>query len=293
MRGTAGAREGDGELSRPAPPFGPGEVSLTRGEWQPLQRDGLWERRIGRVLRLPSRGMAGRLARSVLRRLEERLAPSAGRVRFGDLRRVTPLSQWFGYDRGTPLDRIYIEGFLARHGDDIRGRVLEIGDNAYTMRFGAGRVVRSEILHVAAGNPKATLVGDLSEGTGLPDAAFDCIILTQTLHLIFEIRRALATLHRMLAPGGVLLATVPGVSSVDRGEWGASWHWSLTPLSLRRLLEERFGAPDIEVECHGSVLTAAAFLYGLAAEELTEAEIAANDPRYPVIVAARARKADG
>lgn len=256
-----------------------------------MQRDGLWERRIGRMLRLPSRGMAGRLARSVLRRLD--VTPGAGGLRLGDLRRVTPVSQWFGYDRGTPLDRVYIEGFLARHGDDIRGRVLEIGDNAYTVRFGASRVTKSDVLHVAAGNPKATLIGDLSEGTGLPDAAFDCIIVTQTLHLIFDIRRAVAALYGMLAPGGVLLASVPGVSSVDRGEWGPSWHWSLTPLSLRRMLEERFDASDIEVECRGNVLTAAAFLYGMAAEELTEAEIAADDPRYPVIVAARARKAEG
>src|SRR5262249_51197298 len=121
----------------------------------------------------------------------------------------------------------------------------------------------------------------------------DCIVLTQTLHLVYDLPRAVATLHRMLVPGGVLLATVPGVSSVDRGEWGATWHWSLTPLALQRLLGDRFGERQVTVESHGNVLVAAGFLYGLAAEELTKGELAERDPRYPVIVAARAVKAGG
>jgi SAM-dependent methyltransferase len=216
-----------------------------------------------------------------------------GRVRFGDLRRVKPLSEWFGFDRGIPLDRIYVEEFLARHSGDIQGRALEVGDNAYTLRFGGAAVKRSDVLHVDSSNPHATIIGDLADGTGLPSDTFDCIVLTQTLHLIYDMRRAVATLHRMLAPGGVLLVTVPGVSSVDRGEWGATWHWSLTPLSLERLLAERFGARQVTIETHGNVLVAAGFLYGLSAEELTKAELAARDPRYPVIVTARAVKAEG
>jgi SAM-dependent methyltransferase len=236
----------------------------------------------------------GRFARKVvakLRRLAGGPVPRPGRARLGDLRRVTPLSEWFGYDRGTPVDRAYIEAFLDRNAALIRGRVLEIGDNSYTLRFGGSAVTRSDVLHVDDSNPHATIVGDLADGAALPEAAFDCIVLTQTLHLLFDLRAAVGHLHRMLAPGGALLATVPGVSSVDRGEWGDTWHWSLTPLSLQRLLGERFAPANVAVESHGNVLVAAAFLYGLAAEELTAAEIAARDPRYPVIVAARAVKA--
>ena len=69
--------------------------------------------------------------RAVLRR-----SPPLGRVRFGDLRRVDPIDGYFGYGRGLPIDRYYIEGFLARHAGDVHGRVLEIGDNTYTRRFG-------------------------------------------------------------------------------------------------------------------------------------------------------------
>ena len=236
---------------------------------------------------------ATRLMRAARRRLGGSPGLRPGRVRFGDLRRVKPLSEWFGFDRGTPLDRVYIEEFLARHSGDIRGRALEIGDNSYTLRFGGTAVQQSDVLHVDKANPHATIIGDLGDGTNLPSDTFDCIVLTQTLHLIYDMQRAVTTLHRMLVPGGVLLVTVPGVSSVDRGEWGSTWHWSLTPLSLERLLADSFGARQMTVEAHGNVLVAAGFLYGLAAEELTRDELAARDPRYPVIIAARAVKAGG
>jgi hypothetical protein len=79
-----------------------------------------------------------------------------GSVRFGDHRRLSPISRTFGFDRATPVDRYYIERFLAENAGDIRGRVLEIGDNAYTVRFGGARVERSDIMHVDATNPDAT-----------------------------------------------------------------------------------------------------------------------------------------
>ena len=49
---------------------------------------------------------------------------------------LEPVSRSFGFDRGTPVDRRYIEQFLARHAAAIRGDVLEVGDDGYTRRFG-------------------------------------------------------------------------------------------------------------------------------------------------------------
>ncbi len=226
-----------------------------------------------------------------MKRLRRRMSrPARGAIDFGDLRRTTPVSRVFGYDRGSPVDRRYIESFLARHADDIRGRVLEIGDNAYTVRFGGGDVTQSDILHVSEVNPDATIVGDLAHGEHLPSEAFDCIVLTQTLHLVFDLHAATATLHRILKPRGVLLMTVPGVSSVDRGDWGTSWYWSLTAAALKRLLEERFPGSGLAVTTYGNVLTAVAFLHGLAVEDLRPQDFEKTDAHYPVIVAARAVK---
>jgi SAM-dependent methyltransferase len=219
------------------------------------------------------------------------VSPGVGRVRFGDLRRLQPLSREFGYDRGLPVDRHYIEGFLAGHANDVRGRVLEIGDDAYTRRFGGPRVTRRDVLHV---NPVegATFVGDLTRADGIPSDAFDCVILTQTLHLIYDVRAALATVHRILKPGGRLLATAPGISQIGGDQWREYWCWSFTSRSLRQLLNEAFPGGEVAVVAHGNVLAAIAFLHGLAAEELRRGELAHNDPAYEVLLAARARKTE-
>jgi SAM-dependent methyltransferase len=219
--------------------------------------------------------------------------PPVGRARFGDLRRVTPISEWFGFDRGLPIDRYYIERFLAEHADDIRGRVLEIGDATYTRRFGGDRVTRSDVLHVSEGNALATFIGDLTSAEHIPSNAFDCVIATQTLHLIYDVRAALGTLYRILKPEGVLLLTVPGISQISQDEWGESWYWSFTTRSIRRLLQDVFPTQRVTVEAHGNVLVATAFLQGVAAGEMKPAELDARDPHYEVLIAARASKGAG
>jgi len=221
--------------------------------------------------------------------------PSAGSVDWGDLRRLHPLSRDFGFERGTPVDRFYIERFLLEHQQDIQGRTLEIGDNTYTRRFGQDRVTRSDVLHVHEGNPQATIVADLEDplsAEALPAQAFDCLIVTQTLQLIYDVAGALQRLHRMLKPGGVLLATVPGVSSLSRDAWSAQWYWSFTGLSVARLFEGVFGAGAVEVAVYGNVLVSVAFLEGMVVEELTLEELGCRDGQYPLVITVRAVKGD-
>ncbi len=183
-----------------------------------------------------------------------------------------------------------IERFLERHASEIVGRVLEVGGDEYTRRFGAARVTRIDVLHVRPGNSRATIVGDLTDPSVLPERAFNCIVLTQTLQLIYDVRLAVAALHRALAPGGVVLVTAPGISQIDRGEWGSSWFWSFTPTALERLFAESFGRDEVLVEHHGNVFAATAFLQGLAVEEVETAKLDPIDRSYPVLVAVRARR---
>jgi glycosyltransferase involved in cell wall biosynthesis len=225
-----------------------------------------------------------------VRRHGENYRPTVGEVSFGSLRRVTPISRVFGFDRGQPIDRYYIEGFLARNAADVKGRVLEVGDDTYTRRFGGDRVTKADVLYVSEGNPHATIVADLSRADHIPSEIFDCIILTQTLHLVYDVRAAVSTLVRILKPGGVLLATFPGISQIDHYDWGGSWYWAFTALSARRLFEEAFSASGLSVETHGNVLAATAFLQGLATEELRKEELDYNDADYEVTIAVRAVK---
>jgi SAM-dependent methyltransferase len=206
-----------------------------------------------------------------------------------DFRRLTPVSNVFGHDRGRPIDRYFIEAFLGRHETDIRGRVLEVGDPGYTRQFGGERVTQSEVLHAAEGNPQATIVGDLATGLGIPRDAFDCIILTQTLQYIYDVKAAVASCHAALKPGGVVLVTLPGISQIarwDADRWGD--YWRFTPQSAVRLFGDTFGSASVQVRSHGNVLVACAFLHGLADHELTEAELSYTDPDYPVLITVRA-----
>jgi SAM-dependent methyltransferase len=209
-----------------------------------------------------------------------------------NLRKLEPVSRSFGLDRGTPVDRYYIENFLQRCRRDIGGRVLEVGDATYTRRFGGERVVRSDILHTPPGGKNATVIGDLTTGQGIPRAAFDCIILTQVLSFLFDVRAAVAHVHAALKPGGVALATVPCISQIsqfDMERWGDFWRF--TSLSARRLFEEAFAEGTVEVETHGNALAATAFLQGIAMEELQPCELDHHDPVYQVLITIRATRA--
>ncbi|WP_240336854.1 glycosyltransferase [Rufibacter psychrotolerans] len=217
--------------------------------------------------------------------------PAVGSIVFGDFGRTTPFSREFGYDRGGPVDRYYIENFLQKEASCIKGRVLEIGDNEYTLQYGGSRVTRSDVLHVHEGNPKATLIGDISAAPHIPDNSFDCIVLTQTLHLIYDFKGALATCHRILKPGGALLLTVPYVTSIDKDEWGSTWYWSFTDKALRRMMAESFPNGKVEVGSFGNVLAASAFLYGMGRSEISRKVLDQYDPQFQVINTVKAIKA--
>jgi SAM-dependent methyltransferase len=231
-------------------------------------------------------------ARRRLRPVRAAYADWRGRrpLDLGALRRTTPVDANWGFERGTPIDRVYVERFVGAHADDIRGRVLEIAAPDYTTRF--GRAVTSvDVLMAEAGNPEATIVADLTDAPQIPDDAFDCAIVTQTLQFVYDVRAALHTLHRVLAPEGVLLATVPGLTKISPHEdavYGEWWHY--TARSLRRLAGEAFGDANVEVVSYGNVLAATGFLYGLAASDLKREELGAHDPLFEVVLGLRAAK---
>jgi SAM-dependent methyltransferase len=218
------------------------------------------------------------------RRLRRLLRPA----RLGTLRRRAPVSDVWGFDRGTPVDRHYIEAFLAGHWEDVRGRVLEVQDSGYTDRFGTGVLAR-DVLDVDPGNPRATVVADLAAADAVPPDRFDCFLLTQTLHLIWDLPAALRHARRILRPGGVLLATLPAVSRVSRGA-AAHDYWRLTAAGAERLFGAAFGPENVRVEAYGNALAAIAFLAGLAREELKAAELDRRDEHFPVVVGVRAVK---
>lgn len=222
-----------------------------------------------------------RLVRSVV---PIRIRGIPARARWLDPR---PLSDSWGFDRGTPVDRYYIEGFLQRHAADIRGRTLEVKSSGYARRFGRG-AESYDVIDIDATNTDATLVADLARPASVPESRFDCFICTQTLQFIFDVPAAIASAYRLLRPGGTLLVTVPCVSRVGPRYGQETDYWRFTPASCRRLFGDVFGPAAIAVEPLGNVGAGVAFLRGAAVEEVPSRVLAANDPDFPVIIAVRA-----
>lgn len=218
--------------------------------------------------------------------------PAVGLVSFGNLRRLEPLTRSFGYDRGQPIDRYYIEKFLSRHAGDISGYVAEIGDDRYTRQFGGGRVTSSDVLDQDHPDSSPTIIADLANADHLPSDKYDCIIITQTLQFIYDVHAAVRTLYRILRPGGVLLGSLPSLSPIcryDMDRWGD--YWRFTSAAAQKLFCECFAPDKIEIVAHGNVLVATAFLYGMATEELTAEELDFKDRDYEALITVRAVKA--
>jgi hypothetical protein len=210
---------------------------------------------------------------------------------WGSFRRLEPFSKVFGYDRGSQsIARYYIDEFMYKNASDIQGTVMEIGDDTYTKRLG-NNIIKNDVLHVEEGNPKATIVTDLTNDSRILNETYDCIIIPQTFQFIYDFRSALLHCHRILKPKGVLLATLSGISQISRydmNRWGD--YWRFTSLSATKLFEEFFLKDNITVEVYGNVLTAVAFLEGLASRELNKSEFNFKDPDYEVIISVRAIK---
>lgn len=202
-----------------------------------------------------------------------------------------PVSRKFGFDRGTPIDRYYIENFLGKNYKAISGTVLEIGDSNYTRLFGGERVDRSIVLSYQEGK-NVDIVADLETGKGIPKKVADCVIFTQTLPFIFDISPAIKNIFNVLKPGGKLLVTVPGITQISRYDidrWGQ--YWSFTDLSVRKLFEKVTSKKDITIKIYGNVKSASYFLYGLSAEELSRQDLDYQDRDYQVLIGAAIRRA--
>ncbi|MCK4818885.1 polysaccharide deacetylase family protein, partial [bacterium] len=216
-------------------------------------------------------------------------------IDFGNLRRLSPVSRVFGSDRmsdkSLPLCWYYIRQFLSKHAGDIKGRVLEMGDNTYTKMFGADHVTKSDVLHVTTGNSSATIIADLTKADNIPENTFDCIICTQTLQCIYDVRTAVQTLHRILKPGGVLLTSASGISQISRYDmdrWGE--YWRFTTASFQKMFEEYWPKESIDVQSYGNVLVAISYLQGFVSGDLSEDEMAYHDDDYQMMLVARAVK---
>jgi len=206
-----------------------------------------------------------------------------------NLRNVKPISKVFGFDRGKPIDRYYIEKFLAENKELIQGVVLEIAEDTYGKKFGSN--VEKNLIFDYTKTGYADITGDLTDIKTLPKDAIDCFICTQTLNFIYDFHRAIEGVYHVLKKNGIALVTVAGISQIsyyDMPRWGD--YWRFTDLSMEKSFSEVFGKENVEVNCYGNVLSSISFLEGIPSEELTKDELDFKDDYYQLIIAIIAKK---
>ena len=217
-------------------------------------------------------------------------SPKLGKTNLGDLRRFEPLSRVFGQDRGTTIRRYYIDQFLAANTKFISGKVLEVGEDTYTRKFGQTGTI-ADVLSLTNEGQSETIVGDLVTGEGVPENYYDAIILTQVLHVLPDMGAALENVFAALVTGGVILATLPTITQVSRYDmdrWGD--YWRVTDKAAKLLANKYIPGCRTKITAYGNHLTAIAALTGLAAEELTRYELEYFDPDYQILIGILAKK---
>lgn len=201
-----------------------------------------------------------------------------------------PLSQWYGFDRGIPLDRYYIENFINDNKASIQGTCLELLNDNYILKFGENRVSNKIILDIDKNNKNANLISDLRNLKELKDNTVDCIILTQVLQFIDDTNSAISECYRILKPNGILLATLPSISRIDDTSGVNGDYWRFTMASAQFLFEKKFRKENLKINSLGNAKIGIYFYAGLSQEDTSIKLLSKNDENFPLIICVRATK---
>lgn len=145
-------------------------------------------------------------------------------------------------EREECFDRWYINDFVERNKESIKGDVLEFcGGEVYANKYG-DRSVKVKMMtsnrHKEV-NAEADFFADLDDANTLPEEKFDCIIATQVIMYVNDVEQTLINLKSMLKPGGTLILTVPG--PLFHHSKNSHHMYSFTEESLKYVVDKIFG----------------------------------------------------
>lgn len=212
------------------------------------------------------------------------IAPPAGELNWGDLRRLVPVCARFGFSRGTPIDRYYLDKFIDKARPLVHGEVVEIGgrnSNRETYAFEHAKRYRGFDIFAS---PDNSLVGDAHDPKALPEAELDTLIAFNVLEHCPKPWLVIENMHRWLVPGGIALVMVPSAQRLHRMPED---YWRPLPAALAHLFSTW---SECELHVYGNPVTTIAAFLGIAVEELNAAELDVFHPDYPVASCIIAKK---
>ncbi len=200
------------------------------------------------------------------------------------------ISKRYGFDRGKPIDRYYIEKFIENNKEVIRGKCLEIDNDFYTVRFGGKMVSHKDVLDIIE-TKRANIKGDIRNLKGkIADDVYDCIILTQTLNVLDDYESSIGECYRILRPGGVLLVTMPTVSpSTSKGNSETNM-WRFSVLGAKYVFGKFFNKEKLKVIGMGNMEAVKFFWMGMSIEDMNEEGLSFKNGDKALIIGIRATK---
>ena len=207
------------------------------------------------------------------------------------LRSIKKHSEKFGFDRGTPIDRYYIDHFLKNLNlENNFNRSLEFGEILYSDSFKVKeKYFLSHPEYETRDIASNQILFDLNSEHSYEGTKFDLILSTNVIN--FTKNPFVSIKHHidMLNSRGTLVLTVSAsmpISKFDAERWGD--YWRFTPDGLNQLL--RTLNCEYHIKSFGSFVTSIAFLCGLSAEEIDATDLNKNDDSYPIVVMAIIKK---
>ena len=212
------------------------------------------------------------------------LSPKINTIDWGDLKRRFPLCNLFGFTRGIPIDRYYLDKFISEIRPQVTGTVLEVGgllQNRELYQF--SQATEYHTLDIAA-NPGVTQIGDVHDLAMFKPNSLDAVVIFNVLEHCHNPWIVVKNIYIWLKEGGKCFCMVP---SAQRLHDFPGDYWRPLPDGMQQLFQD-FRQRKLYV--YGNPMTVIASFMGISAQELSHEELNDFHPDYPVTTCMVARK---
>lgn len=223
-----------------------------------------------------SSGLKEREALAICERLVKSGLLSDAVIDWGSLRRLMPVCGNFGFTRGWPVDRYYLDQYIAKISNLVTGNVLEVG--VYVSDPMKKKFPHSKSFHAVdvIKTDKVDYAGDIHERSLFSEGSFDTILCFNVLEHCKMPWVVVENMHHWVKKGGQVFCMVP---VTQRRHEDPKDCWRILPQSLEWMFKSFSKA---EIHCRGNPLTAVSALLGIPSDELSKKELDFDHPDYPV-----------
>ncbi|WP_169221635.1 methyltransferase domain-containing protein [Brasilonema sp. UFV-L1] len=212
------------------------------------------------------------------------LSPAVNTLDWGDLKRRFPICHKFGFTRGTPVDRYYLDKFISEIRHQVVGSVLEIGGVLLNKEIYQLSVATEYQTLDLVSRPGVTVVGDAHDSTIIMPESLDTVLVFNVLEHCHNPWVVVQNIYSWLRVGGKCFCMVPSAQKLHSLPKD---YWRPLPDGMKQLFQD-FSESNLHI--YGNPLTVLASFMGVAAEELSPQDLDDFHPDYPVATCIAALK---